>query len=186
MSGTERVRWDTAYHELAEAAFPPTSPFLLEFAPPLFLDREYRACDVASGMGQNGLWLAAQGYLVDLIDISRVALLRAQAEASRRGLHHLNLLPHDLEQNPLPEASYDLVCVFRYLQRDLFTPLRKSVVPGGRIIYETFNKRYLAQAADFNPVYCLELGELYGYFADWQVLHHSEDGHLSRIVALKP
>ena len=76
MTAQDRTRWDQVYREQTDA-FPPPDPLLFEFTPPLLdATTEQRALDVAAGVGQNGLWLAAQGYVVDMIDVSRVALLR--------------------------------------------------------------------------------------------------------------
>jgi SAM-dependent methyltransferase len=159
---------------------------LFEHTPPITDTSEHRALDLAAGLGQNGLWLAAQGYLVDLIDISRVALLKAQTEAGQRGLHNINLFPLDLDKYEFPTDHYDLVGVFRYLNRNLFTAIRQTVKPGGRVIYETFNVRYLDLMPNFNREYLLEIGELSGYFGDWKVVFQQEDSHLSRMVAIKP
>jgi hypothetical protein len=60
------------------------------------------------------------------------------------------------------------------------------VQPGGRILYETFNMRYLELVPGFNPAYLLEPGELLGYFADWKLLTLMEESHVSRVVAVKP
>ncbi len=186
MSGADRLRWDEVYGEMSTTDYPPPDPMLFDYTPPFSDEAEHRALDLACGMGQNGLWLASQGYLVDLVDVSRIALLRAQAEATQRGLRELNLLPVDLDQYDLPADQYELVAVFRYLKRDLFPALRHTIRPGGRILYETFNRQYLQLVPGFNPDYLLEIGELLGYFADWQVLTYAEDSHLSRIVAVKP
>jgi len=188
MSGADRLRWDEVYGEMNNEPFPPPDPLLFDYTPPIDDEdkAEHRALDLACGMGQNGLWLASQGYLVDLLDVSRIALLRAQAEATKRGLRELNLIPVDLDQHELPTSHYELVSVFRYLKRDLFPALRHTVRPGGRILYETFNRRYLQLVPKFNPAYLLEVGELVGYFADWNVLSYTEDSHLSHIVAVKP
>lgn len=85
MATQDRVRWDTIYRDRAERPLPPTAPLLLEYTPPVTASPP-RALDFACGLGQNGLWLAEQGYIVDLMDISRVALNRAQAEMVRRGV----------------------------------------------------------------------------------------------------
>jgi SAM-dependent methyltransferase len=183
---SERARWDKIYHDMGDTPFPPPDPLLFEHTPPLMASAEQRALDLACGLGQNGLWLAAQGYIVDLMDISRVALLKAQAEAGQRGLHNINLLPVDLDRYEFPADHYDLVCVFRYLNRDLFTAVRQTVKPGGRVIYETLNTRYLELMPDFNRSYLLKIGELSGYFGDWRVVFQQEDTHHSRIVAIKP
>jgi SAM-dependent methyltransferase len=130
--------------------------------------------------------LAEQGYIVDLLDISRVGLLRAQTEAGERGLRNINLMPVDFDHFELEPNRYDLVCVFRYLKHDFFTPIRQTVRPGGRVIYATFNRRYLDLVPGFNPAFLLDIGELGGYFADWKIVHAWEETHISRIVAIKP
>ncbi len=186
MSAEDRIRWDAIYRERASDAYPPPDPLLFDYVPPATPEQEWRALDLAAGHGQNGLWLAAQGYTVDIMDISRIALLRAQAEMATRNLRSANLLPVDLDTVELPANFYDVVCVFRYLKRDLFPQLRACVRPGGRILYETFNVRYRAIVPEFNPAFLLELGELAGYFADWKLLLNSHDKHISRLVARKP
>jgi tellurite methyltransferase len=186
MSGQDRVRWDEVYRENAVEGYPPPDPILYEYAPPVNADDEHRALDLAAGVGQNGLWLAEQGYVVDLLDISRIGLLRAQTEAGERGLRNINLLPVDFDDYELEANRYDLVCVFRYLKRDFFSQIRRSVRPGGRVIYVTFNRRYLDVVPGFNSAFLLEIGELAGYFADWKVVHNWEENHISRVVAIKP
>ena len=186
MSGADRLRWDEVYRDMESADYPPPDPMLFDYTPPITDQAEHRALDLACGMGQNGLWLASQGYVVDLLDVSRVALLRAHAEATKRGLRDINLYPVDLDLHELPQNYYEVVSVFRYLKRDLFPALRQTIRPGGRILYETFNRQYLQLVPAFNPAYLLEIGELLGYFADWQILTYAEDSHLSRIVAVKP
>jgi len=133
---------------------------------------------------------------VDVVDISRAGLTLAHDEMQRRGLRSVNLYPVDLDEYTLPEAAYAVICVFRFLQRDYFPQLRAAVQPGGRILYETFNRHHLATARDFNPAYVLEEGELAGYlleegelagyFADWKIVHHIEGKRASSIVAIKP
>lgn len=186
MAADDRVRWDENYRAAMGKPYPPPNPLLFEFTPPVQPDEGRRALDLACGRGQNGLWLAAQGYTVDLIDISRVALLRAQEEAGRRGLKHINLIPADLDTYEFEPDSYDLICVFRYLNRDLFPVLRAAVRAGGRILYETFNTRYQQVQPVEHVEYLLRAGELAGTFADWRIAANQDDGTLSRIVAIKP
>lgn len=186
MAGQDRLRWDQVYRDRENEPYPPPNPLLFEFTLPVTDEVEHRALDLAGGVGQNGLWLCAQGYLVDILDISRVALLRAQAEATRRQLHNINLYPVDLDDIQLETGTYEIACVFRFLKRDLFPQLRACVRPGGRVIYETFNQRYRRLVPEFNPAFLLEVGELGGIFADWKIIHNAETNHLSRLVAIKP
>jgi 2-polyprenyl-3-methyl-5-hydroxy-6-metoxy-1,4-benzoquinol methylase len=184
MSDSDRLRWDNIYRQRNQDPFPEPDAFLFEFTPPAV--GEQRALDLAGGMGQNGLWLASQGYTVDVIDISRMALVRGRGEMARRNLRNINFLLSDLDSIDLKLNKYALVCVFRYLKRDLFTQLRACTQSGGRIIYETFNRSYLKLVPDFNPDFLLEAGELYSYFADWKILHSSDSDHISRLAAIKP
>jgi tellurite methyltransferase len=186
MTAEDRLRWDTIYRQRGTQPYPDPDPLLYEYTPPLAAASDRRALDLAGGLGQNGLWLAEQGYTVDVMDISRMALLRGRAEMIARGLRNINFLQVDLDTADLKLNKYDLVCVFRYLKRDLFTQLRACIRPGGRIIYETYNIRYVDVVPQFNRDYLLEPGELAGYFADWKILHQAEIRHISRVVAVKP
>jgi 2-polyprenyl-3-methyl-5-hydroxy-6-metoxy-1,4-benzoquinol methylase len=182
MAGQDRLRWDAIYSEKRDQPFPPPDPLLLQFAPPA---DGARALDLAGGLGQNALWLAEQGYIVDLIDISRTALIRAQAEAARRGVRGINFIQMDLDHADLEAQTYDLIAVFRFLDRALFPTLRAAVKPGGRIIYQTYNTRY-RPPQPFNPDHLLRVGELAGIFADWRILHLSEPDAVTQVVAIKP
>lgn len=182
MAGQDRLRWDAVYHERRDQPYPPPDPLLLQFAPPA---EGARALDLAGGLGQNALWLAEQGYLVDLIDISRAALTRAQEEAARRSVRGVNFIQMDLDNAEFEAATYDLIAVFRFLDRDLFPTLRAAVKPGGRVIYQTFNTRY-HPPQPFNPDHLLRIGELAGIFADWRILHLSEPHFVTQVVAIKP
>ncbi|MDX2076936.1 MAG: class I SAM-dependent methyltransferase [bacterium] len=185
MSAQERAKWDAQYHQKT-GDYPAPDPLLLMYTPPLSPKQKMRALDVACGVGQNGLWLAEQGYTVDMMDISRVALRRAQDEINKRQLRNTNLLQVDLDDTDFDDQLYDVVCVFRYLNRELFRKLRASVVNGGRIIYETFNTKHHTDNPTFNPAYLLEIAELPLYFKGWQILHECDDENMSQLVAVKP
>lgn len=209
MTAEDRVRWDRVYRADESRPYPAPDPLLFEAVPPP-LSEDARALDFAGGVGQNGLWLAERGYAVDIVDVSRVALNRARAEMAIRNLRRVNLLPLDGdtlldssgtrtgpnirtmsvslqdETSLLPHEGYDVVVVFRYLKREMFPVLAGLVRPGGRLIYETFNRRYLAIVPQFNVEFLLDDGELPAAFAGWQVLHHADDDHRTQFVAVKP
>ncbi len=186
MSTEDRLYWDQHYQQHLADPYPPPYPLLFEYIPPVTDGSAPRALDLAGGLGQNGLWLAEQGYIVDIIDISRVALLRAQEEINRRAIRRVNLLKADVDSAELKPNTYAVLCVCFYLKRGLFSRLRASVQSGGRVVYAAYNKRYQRIAPDTAPDDLLEVGELAGYFADWHILHNVEDSHISHIVALKP
>lgn len=209
MSARDRLRWD-AHYRAVNTPYPAPDPILYMYTPPVpaltaqsapspdapdlplpaFLigddaPHEYRALDLACGRGQNGLWLAEQGYSVDLMDISREALQIAREEAARRGLRRLNFFQVDLEDAALPTEVYDLVCVFRFLLRPLIPRIQEAVRLGGRVIYSTYNVRHHVDHPHFNPDYLLRDGELAAAFAGWRVLHHDESGAVTTLVAVR-
>ena len=185
MSARDRLKWDARYREHADD-YPNPDPLLFQFTPPLREPGTASALDLASGVGQNGLWLAEQGYTVDLVDVSRVALTRARDAAASRHLRNVNFFQLDLDDGGLETENYDLVAVFRFLSRALMPQIRTAVKPGGRILYQTYNTRYLAIKPDIDPDFLLGLGELAGFFGDWRILQTREHDHISQIVAIKP
>jgi SAM-dependent methyltransferase len=183
MSAEDRVRWDRIYRQ--QETYPDPDPLLLQFTPPVEDDKEHRALDLAGGLGQNGLWLAEQGYSTDIMDISRVALQKARAQMAIRNLRNVNLLQVDMDTLELDEEIYDIICVFRYLKREIFPKIKAAVVPGGRVIYQTFNMRYLDIVPGFNRAFLLEVGELAGCFNDWKILCNEESDHNTMLIAVK-
>ncbi|MBE0691178.1 MAG: class I SAM-dependent methyltransferase [Anaerolineae bacterium] len=181
----DRSRWDTIYSQRQEAIYPEPDPLLLLYTPPVMLDEQPRALDLAGGLGQNALWLAEQGYTVDLMDLSRVALMRAREEMIARDLRRVNVFQVDLEQVRLQPETYDLICVFRFLSASVMPQVRAAVKPGGRVIYETFNTGRLKHGPHMNREYLLREGDLLGYFGDWRIVHHAEMSTVSQVVAIK-
>ncbi|MCS7071161.1 MAG: class I SAM-dependent methyltransferase [Anaerolinea sp.] len=194
MAVQDRIHWDARHRASRDRAYPDPDPLLFMYTPPTatyqargrLSGERPRALDLACGLGQNGLWLAAQGYSVDMIDISREALLIARQVAASRGLRTLNFLQSDLDETALQSEAYDVVCVFRFLKRNLFERIRASVRPGGRVIYATHTTGWKAIRPEACDRYLLHSGELIGYFSDWRILHQRETECEAEIVALKP
>jgi 2-polyprenyl-3-methyl-5-hydroxy-6-metoxy-1,4-benzoquinol methylase len=186
MSAKDRGRWDTFYNERTEQPLAEPDPLVLNYTPPLLPNETRRALDAAGGLGHNALWLAEQGYNVDLMDISRVALVRAQEEMRQRGVRAINLFQVDFDEAELTHETYDLIVIMRFLSQPLMSQLRAAVVPGGRILFETFNRGLLKFKPNFNPAYLLQRDEALGYFSDWRILHHAELSTTSQVVAVKP
>lgn len=186
MSAKDRAKWNSIYKNRVGDEYPRPDLLLLDYTPPIPLGSERRALDLAGGVGQNGLWLAEQGYVVDILDISHTALDRARHEMTLRKIRTVNLLCVDLDEAVLTADTYDLVCVFRFLNRRLLTNLLTAIKPGGRLIYETFNHTVMDARPDFNPAFCLSAGELRATFPKWRVLRDGDSGPWTQFVAIKP
>lgn len=185
MAERDRTAWEDRYAGRVRGAYPDPDRLLVRYALPAGAAAPL-ALDLAAGQCQNALWLAEQGYRVIALDISRIALQRGRAEAARRGLHGVAFAQADLDHLVLPAERVDLVCGFRFLDRALFPQLRAALRPGGRVIYQTFNKRRLIHRPESRAEYLLEPGELRTHFPGWHVLHDEDTGDRSRFVAVKP
>ena len=161
--------WDTRYRE----SYQPRSPSALLGR---WLERltPGRALDLACGTGRNALLLSAFGWRALGIDISPVALHLAQAEAQRRALA-LDLVAADLTDWPLPLAYFDLVCVFRFLDRSLCPALVTTLKPGGVLLYETFTIAQRGyEGGPRSDALLLQPGELPTLFPGCAALEYNE------------
>ena len=140
---------------------------------------------MACGMGQNALWLAERGYRTTAIDISPVALARGKAEAEARGLT-VNFVQADLDNYTPPQEAFDLVVVFRFLNRRLLPAIEASLRPGGWLFYRTFNTRRLEKDPDIAPEYLLEVGELAQAFSGLELVESKDEGEVSYAICRRP
>jgi len=139
MAEADRLRWDSKYQALAGTpgalADAGPDPWLREHAVGL---TPGRAADLACGLGANARWLARQGWEVEALDISPRGLeLAASLGSPAPGVVSWRVA--DLEDCHLPTRHFDLVCVFRFLDRRRFPRwIPELLRPGGRLIYQTF------------------------------------------------
>ncbi|HEX7044127.1 MAG TPA: class I SAM-dependent methyltransferase [Burkholderiales bacterium] len=167
MTSADRERWDRKYAAGNPSPAPAPNPLLARFAH--LLDGRGVALDVACGIGQNAIALAARGYRVLGVDGSRRALEHARAAIAERGLA-VQLVHADLDTFALAPDACALIAVFRYLDRRLFVRLREWLAPGGLLLYETFNVNQRRVAPQMNPDYLLAPGELARAFEDFQTI----------------
>ena len=85
-----------------------------------------RALDIACGGGRNALFLAEKGFAVTGIDISSVALGRAEKRAVEKSLA-ISWRQADLENYTPEAAAYDLVVNIDYLQRPLLPAMKAAL-----------------------------------------------------------
>jgi len=108
-----------------------------------------RALDLAAGEGRNAIWLAEQGWNVDAVDFSPVALAKAQRLAQTRAVE-LNWIEADVEQHPLADLEYDLAIVF-YLHlpwermRRVLHRASAAVAPRGTLLLVGHDRTNLEQ-----------------------------------------
>lgn len=142
---------------------------------------------MACGAGRNAVYLALRGYDTVAIDILPDALERARDLARRSGVV-LQTLERDLEQTGvLRDLGADCIVVTRYLERSLFEPIQRCLLPGGLLVYETFTIEQMEMGHPRNPRFLLQPDELRAAFAALEILSYREgflDGaHVARLVA---
>ncbi len=132
MSGTDREKWDARYTTGDYVPRRDPSPFLVDS---LRLFPSGRALVAACGTGRNAIHLADAGFEVDGFDVSPVAIGIARAEAERRELM-VNFQAVDLDDAQLVPGAYDLITVFRYTNRQLWTRLIDALTNDGWLMME--------------------------------------------------
>ena len=170
------------------------SPFVEEWLPKVAAEmngrpRPPRALDLAMGEGRHAVPLAEAGFVTFGVDLAVERLLSARRLMLGRRLTVLQWAA-DLDTYPLPAGHFDLLVCTRFLLRARWNDLKRSVRPGGFVLYESFTTGQIARGfGPSSPDHLLHPGELEAAFSDWTVVH-SEEVHapaaLARLVARKP
>lgn len=113
-----------------------------------------RALDLAGGEGRNAIWLAQQGWDVELVEFSQVALDKAAQRAEHAGVE-ITLRLADLTEAP-PMDPADLV-LLAYLQLARTPSMRAirdaaaAVRPGGTLLVVAHARRNLLDGVGGPP-----------------------------------
>ena len=189
MSDSDRTRWDEKYARKSVPAALVPDEWLIQCAAEI---SPGSALDLACGLGHNAIWLAQQGWTVDAIDVSPAGLELAQQLAECQRVH-VNWIAADLDDYMPQSGLYDLVTVFRYLDRKRVPPIVSiALAPGGHLVYETFSSRQFERADNHlkNPAFALQPGELPLLFENLEPITHQEveldDGAMAQFFARKP
>ena len=182
MSADDRRRWDVKYAGKAVPERLMPDEWLVENALSL---EPGRALDVACGLGHNAIWLARHGWTVDAIDVSPAGL-QLTAGLGNRHKAAVNWIAADLEEFAPATGAYDLVVVFRFLDRTHVPRLVETALPsGGLLIYETFTQAQLARPETHlrNLAYALHSRELPRLFLGLKPVRYREEALDDRSVA---
>lgn len=127
------AEWDERYGSAQRVWSAQVNPSLADEAADL---PPGRALDVGSGEGADSRWLAARGWQVTAVDISRVALDRAAAIEPVSGA--ISWVQADLTADPVPGGPYDLVSAHYFPipveQSGVAQALIGAVTPGGVLL----------------------------------------------------
>ena len=148
-----------------------------------------RALDLAMGEGRHAIPLAEAGFVTYGVDVAVERLQNARRMLLGRRLDVMQWAAN-LDTYPLPVEHFDLLFCTRFLLRARWDDLKRSVRPGGFVMYETFTTGQIARGfGPSSPDHLLHPGELAGAFGDWTVVHSEEveePAAMARLVARKP
>ena len=122
------------------------------------VSRNDRVLDVACGPAFVTLALAERGARVVGVDITDNFIAMARAEAARRKLPNVRLVPGDVEQLPFPDGAFDLaLCKFaiHHFPRPerVLAEMKRVTTPSGRIILlDMITSEDPAKAARHNEI----------------------------------
>ena len=134
---TDRQRWDQRYRQGTYAARSWPSAYLKQLRDDGLLQPSGRALDVACGRGRNSLYLSAEGYDVDAVDVSAMAIAHAANTAISQQVR-VNWQCRDVleAQHPIRQNTYALIVMFRFVAPELLPSLLHALVPGGILVLE--------------------------------------------------
>ena len=170
------------------------SPFVAEWLPRVAAaiginGRAPRALDLAMGEGRHALPIARAGFMTFGVDRSVERLRLARRLACKAGVA-VHAWAADLDTYPMPAERFDLLLCTRFLLRARWDDVRRSVAPGGFVIYETFTVQQVKLGrGPSSPDHLLQPGELARAFDGWDILFSEEvdaPAALARLVARKP
>ena len=150
-----------------------------------------RVLSVADGEGRNGVWLAQQGMEVTALEISPVAIAKAQRLAALRNVP-VDFVQADALTWVWPKAAYDAVAAI-FIQfatpaerSPLFANIKHTLKPGGLLLLQGYTPRQLEYRTGGPPLAENMYTEamLRAAFADMEILHLREhDDFISEGVA---
>jgi SAM-dependent methyltransferase len=168
-----RAKWDARYRKAERIPEPARvlSENLHLLAP------SGSALDLACGLGENALLLAGQGLEVHAWDLSPVAIARLEAEAQRRGLG-VTAEVRDVRTRPPGPASFDVITVAHFFDRDLAPAIAAALRPRGLLFYQTLTREAVSDRGPGNPDLRLAPNELLRLFPGLLVRFYREEGRL--------
>ena len=171
----DQHKWNVKYRQAKEK--PQICAAVERFWP--LAPHKGRALDLAAGLGVNSIFLADQGFNVDAVDISDVAMERLKDRHPR-----VTSICADLDQYVIEARTYDLILNIHFLNRRLFPLMIEGLKPGGVLIMETFleGDRDGAEETTCRD-YLLRPNELLHAFLKLHVLFYEEKENIPPIRA---
>ncbi|MBT3226887.1 MAG: methyltransferase domain-containing protein [Deltaproteobacteria bacterium] len=164
---TDEIRWNDRYRN---TRYPSTVNDVIKSY--YHLANPGQALDIAAGNGRNALFLAENGFQIDAVDVSGVAIDLIQGQNPA-----INCFQVDLDSYiPKPEG-YDLIININFLDRNLFPHIKKALKKDGILIFKTFLDSHLQSQnqQDIRKDHYLKSNELLLAFIGLQIVLYKEE-----------
>jgi 2-polyprenyl-3-methyl-5-hydroxy-6-metoxy-1,4-benzoquinol methylase len=153
--------------------------------------RKGRALDVGMGEGRNVAYLAQNGFQVEGIDCSSVAVEKAKKLAAEKGVT-VDVKSQNLDFFLMPLMKYDTILMTYFRpQARFFSEIRRGLVNGGTFLLEAYTVEQAKAAPNPNLDFeeCYKPNEVLGHLKDFQVLFYKEipdrSAHTVQLIARK-
>lgn len=168
-----RDKWQRVYQ--TPASMPAAADVLVQnqhLLPP-----SGQALDLACGLAANAVMLANKGLRTTAWDQSSAAIEQVSSYARQAQLN-IHAEVRDVVEDPPVAASFDVIVVSRFLERDLCLAIAAALKPGGLLFYQTFSAHKVSEQGPSNPDYLLADNELLRLFADLKIRVYREEKQL--------
>lgn len=167
-----RSRWDAIYN---------TDHFVFGKEPSelvrdhLGLLPKGRVLDIGMGEGQNSVFLAKKGFILEGVDISEIALRKAKLLAKQNGVS-IQTFAQSIESFNFKPDAYEVILNLRLLRRALIPAMRKSLKKNGVIVFESSTINQIRKSKDrtLRKDTLLNIGEAKELFRDFEILFYQE------------
>lgn len=135
-----------------------------------------KVLDIGMGEGRNSVFLATKKFDVTGIDISSVAIKKAELLA-KEFQTRIQVVEADAQQyDGFKPETFDAIICFYYVDRKLIPKIKKWLKPGGYIFYEayTIEQKKLGKFNTDPDDFYLKSGELLTLFKSFKVIKHEE------------
>ncbi len=181
-----KAEWDQKFLSRKYVFGKKPAKFLKSNAP--LIPRRSKVLDLGMGEGRNAVYLATKGHKVVGIDISSVAIEKANALAKEFSTE-IKTVVASLDRYEFRDNSFDVILSFYYVDRNLINRMINWLRPGGLIIYEAHTTEKLKEGRLINKNYLVKPKEILSFFPNFKLILFEEpkDGsYRSSIIVQKP
>lgn len=150
-----------------------------------------RTLDIAMGEGRNAVFLAQNGFQVEGVDCSSVAIEKVGKLAAEKGVQ-VEAKTQNLDFFLMPLMKYDTILMTYYRpQARFFSEIRRGLVAGGTFLLEAYTVDQAKHAPNPNLDFeeCFKPNEILQHLRDFRLLYYKEipDGqaHTVQLIAKK-